>query len=159
HYVPQPFGGLHLRRVTRPDPAWYLALFREVGEDWLWFGRLTMPADDLVAILHDPRVDVFELACETGGRGLLELDRREFPEIEVVYFGLTPELIGKGAGAWLISQALAEAWAHSPSRVWVHTCTLDHPGAVRFYMRAGFMPYKRAIEVARDPRLIGVLPL
>ncbi|MFL5217644.1 MAG: GNAT family N-acetyltransferase, partial [Microvirga sp.] len=44
------------------------------------------------------------------------------------------------------------------ARLWVHTCSLDHPRAVAFYLGAGFRPYKRAIEVADDPRLTGDLP-
>jgi len=34
----------------------------------------------------------------------------------------------------------------------LHTCSLDHPRAVAFYLGAGLRPYKRAIEVADDPR-------
>jgi hypothetical protein len=39
----------------------------------------------------------------------------------------------------------------------VHTCNLDHPGALAFYVRTGFKPYQRQIEIADDPRLAGVL--
>jgi hypothetical protein len=57
-----------------------------------------------------------------------------------------------------MSALLDRAWSSSTSRVWVHTCTLDSPAALPFYMKCGFRPYKRAIEVAGDPRLRGVLP-
>jgi hypothetical protein len=30
----------------------------------------------------------------------------------------------------------------APSRVWVHTCTLDHPGALANYQARGFAIYK-----------------
>jgi len=43
--------------------------------------------------------------------------------------------------------------------VWLHTCTLDSPAALTFYMKCGFRAYKRGIEVADDPRLRGLLPL
>ena len=43
-------------------------------------------------------------------------------------------------------------------RVWVHTCTLDHPRALSFYLQAGFVAYERAVEVADDPRLTGEAP-
>jgi hypothetical protein len=42
--------------------------------------------------------------------------------------------------------------------VTVHTCTLDHPNALGFYLRSGFTPYARSVEIADDPRLHGVLP-
>ena len=43
------------------------------------------------------------------------------------------------------------------SPLWVHTCTGDSPQALIFYQACGFKPYKRAIEVAEDPRLQGLL--
>ena len=81
-------------------------------------------------------------------QGLLELDRREPPDIELAYFGVTPELTGQGAGRWLMHQAMTLAWRHRPRRFWVHTCTLDHPGALPFYIRSGF----RALPPCRRGR-------
>lgn len=149
---------LSLRRVERPDLAWYRALFRRIGTDWLWFGRLVMLDDDVQAIISHPQVDVYALAKDGRDEGLLELDRREPPDIELAYFGVTPELTGQGAGRWLMDRALELAWRHRPRRFWVHTCTLDHPGALAFYVHSGFRPYRRAVEVADDPRLLGLAP-
>jgi GNAT superfamily N-acetyltransferase len=156
--IAKPFEHLSLDRMERPDAAWYRTIFRAIGGNWLWFSRLLLGDDALTAIIQDPQVDVFTLQCDGPDRGMLELDRRPFPEIEIAYFGLAPELIGRGVGFWLMSEALRLAWAHNPSRVIVHTCTLDHPSALGFYQRAGFVPYQRAIEIADDPRLIGALP-
>ena len=147
-----------LRRISSPDLAWYRSLFRKIGENWLWFSRLHMSDAELLAILGDPAVDVFVLTHAGIESGFLELDRRQFPDIELAFFGVVPELIGKGAGRFLIAQAIDIAWAHQPNRFWVHTCTLDHPRAVEFYMKSGFVPYKRSIEIADDPRLTGQLP-
>ena len=156
--VARPFASVSIRRVENPEPGWYRTLFRRIGADWLWFSRLLLDDTALAAILQSPEVDVFTV--ESGGpdRGMAELDRRGFPEIEVAFFGLAPELIGRGVGAWLMSVALETAWSHQPNRVTVHTCTLDHPGALSFYRRCGFVPYRRSIEIADDPRLMGILP-
>ena len=43
-------------------------------------------------------------------------------------------------------------------RVWLHTCTLDHPSALGFYRAQGFVPFARAIETFADPRLLGLMP-
>jgi GNAT superfamily N-acetyltransferase len=151
-------GEFTLRRAVEPDPDWYRRLFRAVGEDWLWFSRLRMTDAELSAILGDPRLDLYVL--EHGARevGLLELDRRTPPDIELSFFGVTPDMVGKGAGRWLIAQAIERAWAHHPRRFWLHTCTLDHPRALSFYVKAGFTAYSRAVEVSDDPRLTGDLP-
>jgi GNAT superfamily N-acetyltransferase len=151
-------GEYSLRKAVEPDPDWYRRLFRAVGEDWLWFSRLRMSDEELTAILHDPRVDLFVLEHEGREGGLLELDRRTTPDVELTFFGVTPDLVGKGAGRWLIAQAIDIAWSFQPRRFWLHTCTLDHPRALAFYRKAGFTAYARAVEVSDDPRLTGDLP-
>jgi GNAT superfamily N-acetyltransferase len=150
--------GLSLRRVERPDVAWYRDLYRRVGADWLWFSRLVMPDDEVQAAISDPRVEICALAHEGRDEGLLELDLCEPPDVELAYFGLTQAMVGRGAGRWLMAHAIELAWRHTTRRFWVHTCSLDHPSALGFYLRSGFRAYKRAVEVADDPRLIGLAP-
>jgi GNAT superfamily N-acetyltransferase len=148
-----------VQRVARPDLGWYRDLFRRVGTPWLWFSRLRMDDAALAAILHDPAVEVSTLRVDGRDEGLLELDFGTPGEVEIVFFGLTPELVGRGAGRLLMDTALERAWADQPQRVWLHTCTFDHPGAVAFYRRSGFVPYRVQIEVDVDPRLDGTLPI
>jgi GNAT superfamily N-acetyltransferase len=147
-----------IRRVTSADLDWYRALFRKIGEEWLWFSRLRMSDAELRAVLDDPAVDVFVLSDDNEDCGLLEFDRRHMPDIELSFFGVTKEMIGKGAGRALLEHGLPRMWAYNPERIWVHTCTSDHPSAVAFYQKMGFVPYKRAIEIADDPRATGELP-
>ena len=113
----------------------------------------------LSAIIRDPRVELFTVVDDESGEvGMLELDFRTGGECELAFVGLVPEMSGKGHGRWLLSQALHLAWREEVSRVHVHTCTLDHPAALAAYRRAGFIPYKRAVERFPDPRLLGILP-
>ena len=78
-----------IRLVERPDVGWYRRLYRKIGEPWLWFSRLRMSDDELRGILHDPAVDVFALSRGGTDAGLLEFDRRSFPDIELSFFGVT----------------------------------------------------------------------
>jgi GNAT superfamily N-acetyltransferase len=148
-----------LERCSQPDVQWYRSLFLAVGKEWLWFSRLQMTDDALRSVIQDPAVDIFCFKINGEDKGILELDRREMPDIEIAFIGLIPETIGHGAGKFLLDQAVRLAWSRRPRRVLVHTCTLDHPRALPLYRAAGFVPYKRAIEVADDPRLDGTLPL
>jgi len=155
--------GLQIRPVPRPDPDWYRGLFRSIGEPWLWYSRLRLSDAHLTAIIHDPQVSIWSLsAVDPGGErvsdeGLLELDFREPGACELAFFGLSVALTGRGVGRHLMAHAIAEAWARPIERFWVHTCTLDHPAALGFYIRSGFVPIKRQIEISRDPRLDGTL--
>ena len=157
--APMPAARLRLVRWPTPDLEKYRTLFRRVGTNWLWYSRLAMADERLAAIVHDPAVHVFAAIDAQGIEvGMLELDFREPGTCELSYFALVPELVGRGNGRWLMAEALARAWAPGIARVWVHTCTLDHPRALPFYMAAGFMPYARTVETFADPRLIGLLP-
>lgn len=154
---PSPFRLVHW---PAPESEKYRALFRRVGGPWLWYSRLVMDEARLRAILDDPQVMVYAVTDRAGVEvGMLELDFRTATTSEISYFGLVPEITGKGHGGWLMAQALAFAWRKDVLRVGVHTCTLDHPAALGFYRRHGFVPVKRTIETFPDPRLIGVLPL
>lgn len=156
---PMPAARLRLQRWPAPDLGRYRALFTRVGAPWLWYSRLAMADDRLAAIVHDPAVQVFAAVDAQGIEvGMLELDLREPGTCELSYFALVPELVGRGNGRWLMAEALARAWAPGVARVWVHTCTLDHPRALPFYMASGFVPFARTLETFADPRLIGLLP-
>jgi GNAT superfamily N-acetyltransferase len=136
----------------------YRAIFRRVGEPWLWFSRAVMPNAVLAGVLDDPLIEAYALHDGVKDLGLLELDFRSCRECELAYFGVVPEAIGQGAGRFLMNEALERAFLRPIERLFVHTCSLDHPAALPFYVRSGFAPYKRAIEVADDPRLTGRLP-
>ena len=75
-----------------------------------------------------------------------------------MFFGVTAKLVGSGAGRWLMNRALEIAWSRPVTRVWLHTCTFDHPAALAFYQRSGFRPFRRQVEVVDDPRLDGTVP-
>src|SRR6056297_4117423 len=155
---PAPELDLALRRVPEPELAWYRGLFRKVGQDYLWFGRLEMDDAALAAIIHDPDVQVHVLMDGDTEAGLLELDFRTEGQCELAYFGLAPDQVGGGAGRWLMNRALELAWAEDIKRLHVHTCTLDSPQALPFYIRSGFTPCRREVEIAPDPRSLGLLP-
>lgn len=153
-----PAGPWQLRRVPSPDLDWFRMLFRRVGEPWLWSSRLKMSDQALAAIIHAEGVEVSAVESDGRDEGLLELDFRKPGACEISFFGLAPGLVGHGAGRWLMNRALERAWSADVSRVWLHTCTFDHPAAIAFYQRSGFRPFRRQVEVVDDPRVLGVLP-
>lgn len=148
----------HLRHVTTPDLNWFRDLYRRIGENWLWFVRLQMTDEQLAERLFMPGKEIHVLSDGGCDEGLLEFQFRDPGDCEVVFFGVTSKLLGNGAGRWLMNRALDLAWSRPIDRVWLHTCTFDHPAALGFYLRSGFQPFRRQIEVVDDPRLSGMLP-
>ena len=163
--TPPPFAdlpdtGVVLEQWDRPDPDVYRALFRKVGAPWLWVSRLEMGDAALKAITHDTRVHVYVVRDKDGNdAGLVELDYREQNTCEIVFLGLVPGMSGLGHGRWLMNEILLQAWAaRGIARIWLHSCSLDHAGALRFYERSGFTAFARELETFPDPRLTGLLP-
>lgn len=151
-------GSWSLEHRPNPDPDWYRTLFRRVGEPYLWASRLEMNDAVLGAILADSRVEVYRVVADGEEAGIVELDFRLAGECELTYFGVTQRWIGSGIGRWMIARAIERAWAMPIARLWVHTCSLDHPAALPFYRRAGFVPFRCDVEVFDDPRATGLYP-
>jgi RimJ/RimL family protein N-acetyltransferase len=154
-----PRPDLHLDRIERVDLARYRELFRRVGQEWLGFSRILVPDERLAEIVHDPRIELWVLSRSGQDIGLLELDRREPGDVELSFFGLVADAVGGGAGRLMMDRAIERAFAEpGVRRFWLHTCTFDHPAALAFYIRSGFTPYARSVEVADDPRVLGLVP-
>jgi GNAT superfamily N-acetyltransferase len=152
---PFPASPLRIEHWRAVDPDKYRLLFERIGAHWLWYSRLAMSDPQLKSALGEVHVVVDRRGVEVG---MIELDFAEPGQCLISFLGLIPELAGHGHGNWLFAQTLALAWRQQITRVHVHTCTLDHPAALPAYLKAGFRPYKRAIETFPDPRLIGLLP-
>ncbi|HKU67190.1 MAG TPA: GNAT family N-acetyltransferase [Candidatus Baltobacteraceae bacterium] len=149
---------LTIEAFTQPDARRYRALVRHVGEPYLWQSPLLITDEQFAEQVRDPKVAIYALL--TGGRdeGILHLDFRQAGECEVRLFGVSERLRGTGAGRKLMNYALDAAWSRPIRRLWLHTCTLDHPDALPFYIRSGFAPFKRQVEIHDDPRTLGLYP-
>ncbi|MDE0391327.1 MAG: GNAT family N-acetyltransferase [Rhodospirillales bacterium] len=137
----------------------YLLLYAEIGEGWLWWSRLTWDVDLLQDYLVEEETEIYVAEADGEEIGLIELDVRPAPDIELRYFGVVPSRIGTGLGSWLLRYAIAAGSRHRPRRMILNTCTYDHPGALAFYRRHGFAVTHSEVEFVDDPRLTGLLPL
>ena len=79
--------------------------------------------------------------------GFFELHQYEDGSVEIAYFGLLKEYTGRGLGKYLLTIAIEQAWKKATDRVWVHTCTLDHPAALTNYLKRGFKPFQQETYV------------
>ncbi|MEH6728283.1 MAG: GNAT family N-acetyltransferase [Hyphomicrobiales bacterium] len=150
--------GLILIQNRAFDLDQYRALFREVGEKWLWSSRLRSDDVQLSIQIHAANVELFEVMFEGAVVGMVELCRHSPENIELSFFGLKPQFTGKGLGRDLMQLTLNHAWTAETRKLWLHTCTFDHPAALKFYQACGFRPTGFAVEIMDDPRLLGLLP-
>ena len=155
---PPPAPGLTIDRRRTMAVADYLRLYHAIGDDWLWWSRLTWDEAKLAANLASDETEVYVAEADGKEIGLVELNLRPAPDIELRYFGLIPSWTGRGLGGWLLAHALAAAGRHRPRRMILNTCTLDHPAALAFYQKCGFAITHSEVDIVDDPRLVGLLP-
>ncbi len=158
---PHPPAGMRtaLIRAEPPTLSFYRYLYGSVGADWTWVSRRLMGDGELLTHIADPKVEIYVLYVDGVPAGYGELDRRpQNGDVELAYFGLLPDFIGRGVGRYLLDTVVDIAWIGATERLWVHTCDLDHPRALGAYQKAGFQPFDQWVETLPDPRLAG-LPL
>lgn len=156
--APVPAAKLALMRSERCTVSFYRYLYNVVGEPWLWYERRIWSDARLAELLARADIEIYVLYAWGSPAGYFELVRAESGDTELAYFGLVPEFIGRGFGAWFLNSAIDTAWLGATRRAWVHTCTYDHPRALGLYQKSGFRVYERRPVTFDDPRVLGVLP-
>ncbi len=160
-HPPTPAAKVALMRAEVPTQPFYRFLYDNVGGPWLWWERRVLDDADLSAIIFNPKVEIYVLYVGGVPAGFAELDTRQAPkEIELAYFGLMEDYVGRGFGGFFLRWAIDQAWNRDPAprRLWVNTCTLDHPNALAVYQRQGFSPYRRETKSIDDERFYSMFP-
>ncbi|HET9384391.1 MAG TPA: GNAT family N-acetyltransferase [Gemmatimonadales bacterium] len=142
------FPDVRVVRAARPRPELYRMCYQIVGEAFHWRDRWGWTDAQIAEHLADPAIHLFVATRQNGKQkahlaGWYELRRViEDDSVEIAYFGIVAAEFGRGFGKHLLSSAVRDAWALAPKRVWLHTCTLDHPNALPNYLARGFTPYR-----------------
>ena len=142
------FPAIAIAHASKPLPELYRMCYRAVGEAFHWRDRWDWTNKEIAAHLADPANQLFVATRGSTKKkarlaGWYELRRvAEDDSVEIAYFGIVAAEFGHGFGKHLLSSAVRDAWAHGPRRVWLHTCTLDHPNALPNYLARGFTPYR-----------------
>ena len=116
--------------------------YREVGRDWQWLDRSDWTDEQWNQYAKRPGLETWIASIRDEPAGYFELDDQGSQGVEIAYLGLLPASIGRGLGGPLLSAAIERAWQLGTSRVWVHTCTLDHPRALANYLARGMQIYQ-----------------
>ena len=144
-----PEPGWCVARVECCPATFYRYLYREVGRPWHWIDRLPWSDERIRAHVASPGIEIWLLTHDTVPAGFAELERASDGSVEIVYFGLLPDFIGRRAGRPFLDAVVGRAWEGGTTRVWVHTCTLDHPRALTNYLAGGFRVVREEAYTAR----------
>ena len=150
-FVPRPLGAFAVLRAEAPPLHFYRYLYDSVGRNHVWVERKRLSDEALADIIHHEDNLLYVLYGAGVPAGFAELDQREATSTELALFGLMPEFVGRGLGRWFLNEIIALAWTRPIERMTVNTCTLDHPGALPLYQKAGFIPVGRREAVLEEP--------
>ena len=117
----------------RTNREWY----RRVGANWQWTDRSKRTEAEWIEYVDNENQELWVASFEGEDCGFFELSR-ETEGTRLALLGLEPDYIGKGLGSSLLNAALEQAWKGDPSRVFLDTCSQDHPNGLRNYLRHGF---------------------
>ncbi|MCL6416489.1 GNAT family N-acetyltransferase [Aestuariirhabdus sp. Z084] len=141
-----PDADFSVTEVEIPQPEFNRFLYQLVGERWEWTDRLVWDLEQWQQWVCESEVRTWVAYRKGAIAGYYELQKQPGAEVEIAYFGLAEQAIGLGVGGYLLSHALSNAWAMGAERVWVHTCSLDHPAALANYQARGMTIYREETE-------------
>ncbi len=125
-----------------PRPEINRWFYEKVGATWNWTDRQEWSEAEWHAYAKRPEVCTYLAKVDGERAGYFELEIEDGGEVQIVYFGLLSRFVGQGLGGALLSEAVEAAWALKDTRrIWLHTCTDDHPNALRNYLARGFEIY------------------
>jgi len=139
-------SNVKIEKIENMGVAQYREMFLAVGSEWGWSGRLILPDEELQQELLRNSLEIYKLFYNNQFAGFAEIDCANSKEIEILYFGLIPEFIGKGLGRLLMNFIKNRAKNFSPSMLFLHTCNHDHPKALTFYQKSGFVLFNTEIS-------------
>ena len=130
--------------------------YKNIGKKHKWTDRLSWSETDWIKYSSDLKVETYILKVKDDLAGYFELIYHlDLHEVEIAYFGLLEEYQNKKLGGHMLSIAIRKSFQKEYiSRVWVHTCTLDHKNALENYISRGMKIFKKeTIQISLEPEV------
>jgi GNAT superfamily N-acetyltransferase len=136
-----PKSDVELREALIRCPELNRFFYAAVGGDWYWVDQREWSYQQWADYLEHHSIRTWILYQNDTPAGYFELGRYGTRDVEITHIGLLPRFIGQGLGGYLLTEAVRTAWDSDAGRVWLHTCSLDHPAALQNYLSRGFQPF------------------
>ena len=134
----------YLVKKIKPDFQLNKFFYKQVGKKHRWIDRLSWSDEKWINFISNKNLETYVISESDDLIGFFELlYNPDLNETEISYFGLLEEYIGKGIGGYALSEAIKKSFEKDIKRVWLHTCTLDHPNALKNYIARGMTVFKK----------------
>ena len=138
-----PGPNFKINQVDPPDFQLNKFFYKQIGNKYRWIDRLAWSDKKWIEYVENPRVKTFILKENNNLVGFYETVRDlDNDHSEIAYFGILEEYFGKKCGGYLLSEAIKKLFEDGISRVWLHTCSLDHKNAIKNYLARGMQIFK-----------------
>ena len=133
-----------LVKKINPDFQLNKFFYKQVGKKHRWLDRLNWSDEKWINYISNKNLDTYIISDSENLVGFFELlNNPHLSETEISYFGLLEEYIGRGIGGYALSVAIRKSFEKDIKRVWLHTCTLDHPNALKNYIARGMKVFRK----------------
>ena len=133
-----------LIKKIKPDFQLNKFFYKQVGKKHRWIDRLSWTDEKWINFISNKNLETYVISESDNLIGFFELlYNPDLNETEISYFGLLEEYIGKGIGGYALSEAIKKSFEKNIKRVWLHTCTLDHPNALKNYIARGMRVFRK----------------
>ncbi len=120
--------------------------YKNIGKNHKWVDRLPWSEEKWINYVSSENIETYIFKFKDDLVGFFELILHpEDNETEIAYFGILEEYQNKKLGSYLLSEAIKKSFQNNVSRVWVHTCSLDHKNALGNYISRGMKIFKTEI--------------
>ena len=149
-----------LKEVQKPSSDYSLKLldpvnfqlnkffYKNIGKKHKWIDRLVWEESKWIEYVTNKDVKTYIFKKKDDLVGFFELlEHTEKKEIEIAYFGILKEYQNKKLGSYLLSEAIKISFSMRISRIWVHTCSLDHKNALNNYLSRGMKIFKSEVLI------------
>ena len=138
-----PGPNFKINQLDPPDFQLNKFFYKQIGKKYRWIDRLAWDDKKWIEYVENPRVKTFILKENNNLVGFYETVRDlDNDHSEIAYFGILEEYFGKKCGGYLLSEAIKKLFDQGVSRVWLHTCSLDHENAIKKYLARGMQVFK-----------------
>ena len=146
--VKKPLGEYSVELVDPKDFQLNKFFYKNIGKNCSWIDRLIWTDLKWIDYISDESLFTFILKDKDEMAGYFELlFNKKNNEAEIAYFGILEEYFEKQLGGYLLSEAIKYSFSKESSRVWLHTCSLDHKNALNNYLSRGMKIFKSEVLI------------
>ena len=148
--VKKPSEEYSVKLVNPKDFQLNKFFYKNVGKNYHWIDRLVWTDIQWIKYVSNEKLITCILKNENEIAGYCELlFNKDIKETEIVYFGILEEYFGIKLGGYLLSEVIKYSFSLGSSRIWAHTCSLDHKNALNNYLSRGMKVFNEEVLIVK----------